>query len=179
MDIENPEAKQYLEELHAQTQGKSDVQVSMHEVGDAIGLDKNESGMIAEELIIEGLAELKSLSGGIGITSQGIALVQGTGGSDTLAGETLRLGNARVIEVQGRQAVEKILDGIRNAVAPDQISIGQLEEIIVDVKTIETQLLSPNPKIAVIREVLRSLHNALEELKVGGLAEQVNALILS
>jgi hypothetical protein len=180
MDIENSEAKRYLEELHLQTQGKNDIQVSMHDVGDAIGLDKTEAGMIAEELIIEGLVELKSLAGGIGITSEGIALVTGTEGSNSLAGaDDLRLGNTRVLEDQGRQAVEKILTGIRGAVAPNQISIGQLEEILVDVKTIETQLLSPSPKVAVVREVLRSLHKALTDVKLGRLAEQVNALILS
>jgi hypothetical protein len=40
-------------------------------------------------------------------------------------------------------------------------------------------MLSPQPKTAIIREVLRSLHQVLDELKAGPLAEHVNALILS
>jgi hypothetical protein len=179
MDIENPQAKKYLEELHARTQGKEDIQVSMFDVGAAIGLERSEAGMIAEELIIEGLAELKSLSGGVGITPRGVAMVLGTGGGPVFAGSGLQLGSGPVLEDQGRQAVEKILMDIRGSVASNPRTFGQLEEIIVDIKTIETQMLSPNPKVAVIREVLRSLHKVLAELKVGSLTEQVNALVLS
>jgi len=179
MDMENPETKRYLKELHAQTQGKTEIQVSMFDVGEAIGLEKTEAGTIAEELIIEGLAELKSLSGGVGITPQGVAMIQGKAGTPGLTGSGLHLGKGPVLGEQGRQAVEKVLTEIRSSVVGNQTTFEQLEEIVLDIKTIETQMLSPRPKVAVIREVLRSMHKSFMDLKAGDLTEQVNALILS
>jgi hypothetical protein len=179
MNIENPDGKRYLEELYVQTGGKTEIQVSMFDVGKGIGLEKSEAGLIAEELIIDGLAELKSLSGGVGITLQGVAMLQGTEGGPVFDESGLQLGNGRILEDMGRQAVENVLADIRGSIVCAQTTIGNLEEVIADIKTIETQMLSPQPKTAIIREVLRSLHQVLDELKAGPLAEHVNALILS
>jgi hypothetical protein len=181
MDIDNPVAKSYLTELCTRTQGDIGAQVSMFDVGAAIGLEKTDAGIMAEELIIEGLAELKSLSGGIGITTQGIEMIRGkTVAAPIPAGDTLQLGSGTVLGEKGRQAMEKVLGNIRTAVTQLNATFGQVEEIIIDIKTIETQMLSPNPKIAVIREVLRSLHKNLTSL--GGsnaLATEIDALIRS
>jgi hypothetical protein len=179
MDNGNPEIKRYLTELCAQSQGDTGVQVSMFEVGAAIGLEKAEAGMIAEELIIDGRAELKNLSGGISITPQGVAAVQGKVGGPALTSSGLQLGNGLVLGDNGRKAVEKIIGEIRAAGVQRSATYEQFEEIVVDIKTIETQMLSPHPKIAVIREILRSLHTTLTGLNASGLAEGVNALILS
>lgn len=181
MDIDNPEAKSYLTELCTRTQGDIGVQVSMYDVGEAIGMEKAEAGMMAEELIVQGFVELKSLSGGIGITSQGVEMVQGPAVGPRIGTDTsMQLGNALVLEESGRQAVEKIVGEIRNACVQRNATYAQLEEIVIDIKTIETQMLSPNPKIAVIREVLRSLHKTLMSLNGNNaLATVVDALIHS
>ena len=63
--------KSYLTELHSMTDGDTAVQVSMYEVGELLGLDRAEAAAVAEDLIIEGYAELVSLSGGISITTAG------------------------------------------------------------------------------------------------------------
>ena len=179
MDNDNPEAKRYLTELCTKTKGDTGTQISMFEVGTAVGLDKTVAGMVAEELIVEGLAELRSLSGGISITTQGLALVQGEGGGPVLKGAGLQLGNGQVLGDQGRQAVEKIIKDIRGALVPGKTTLGQLEEVVIDIKTMETQMLSPIPKTAVIREVLRSVYKALTVLGLTNLAAEVNTLIAS
>jgi hypothetical protein len=177
MDNDNLEAKRYLTELCTKTQGNIGVQVSMFDVGAAIGLEKTEAGMVAEELIIEGLAELRSLSGGISITAHGVAMIQGAGGGPISKGGGLKLGSGQVLGDPGRQAVEKIIQDIRGALVPGKTTLGQLEEIVIDIKTMETQILSPLPKTAVIREVLRSVHKTLTDLGLQNLAAEVNALI--
>jgi hypothetical protein len=178
MGNNNPEEKRYLTELCSKTQGKTEVQVSMFDVGAAIGLEKTEAGMIAEELIIQGLAELKSLSGGIGITTQGIELIRGkTVAAPVPAGDDLQLGGGTVLGEKGRQSLERVLGNVRAAVILRNATFGQLEEIVIDIKTIETQLLSPNPKIAVIREVLRSLQKNLTSMGNSALAAEIDALI--
>lgn len=180
MEIDNPETKAYLTELCSRTQGDTDAQVSMYDIGTAIGLQKAEAGMMAEELIVQGLAELKSLSGGIGITSEGVEMIRGkTVAAPIPAGDALQLGSGTVLGDKGRQAVEKVLGNVRMAVLKFNATFGQLEEIVIDIKTIETQMLSPNPKIAVIREVLRSLHKTITSLGGNALATEIDALIHS
>jgi hypothetical protein len=180
MDNDNPEAKRYLTELCTKTQGETGAQVSMFDVGAAIGMEKADAGLMAEELIIQGLAELKSLSGGIGITSKGVEMIKGKAVATPIpAGDVLQLGSGTVLGEKGRQVMEKILGNIRTAVIQRNATFGQLEEIVIDIKTIETQMLSPNPKITVIREVLRSLHKNLTSLGGSALAAEVDRLIHS
>ncbi|MCG8684875.1 MAG: hypothetical protein MI892_08370, partial [Desulfobacterales bacterium] len=69
MDITDPNLKAYLSQLNEMTGGDPDAQVSMHEVGQVLGIEKDEAGQMAEALFIGGHAELKTLSGGIGITA--------------------------------------------------------------------------------------------------------------
>ena len=71
MDSNNITNTTYLAELYRQTEGDTEAKVSMLDVGSAIGFEEAEARATAENLMIEGLAELKSLSGGIGITTQG------------------------------------------------------------------------------------------------------------
>jgi len=37
----------------------------------------------------------------------------------------------------------------------------QLEEMVMDIKTIEIQMLSPHPKTGIIREILKSIARCL------------------
>ncbi len=75
MDSEDLKSKDYLEELYRQTGGDVEVQVSMYDVGAAIGLDKTEAGSLAEQLMVQGQTELRTLAGGISITPEGLAVL--------------------------------------------------------------------------------------------------------
>jgi hypothetical protein len=177
MDIDTPEAKRYLTELCKKTQGDTGTQVSMFDVGEALGLEKTEAGMMAEELIVEGLVELRSLSGRISITAQGLELIQGTAGGPALKGSGLQLGSEHVLGEQGRKAVEILIRDIRGALVSGNMTLGQMEEIVIDIKTIEIQLLSPRPKTDVIRAVCRSLQAGLADSGYGKLAAELETLI--
>jgi len=62
----------FLIELYHRTQGDASVKVSMFDIGESLKLDRTLSLRIAEELIGTGLAEIKTLSGIIGITTDGV-----------------------------------------------------------------------------------------------------------
>ncbi len=179
MTLDNPEARAYLFELYTMTQGDPKAQVSMYDVGTTLGLEKTDAGAIAEDLFIQGFAELKTLSGGIGITRQGLEEldVQADPGTDNDI--SLRLGSSPVLEGQGQEAVEKILQDIKTNIVQTNLPYAKLEEVVMDIKTIEIQLLSPHPKTAVIREVLRSLHHSISASGPEDLAAKLNALIAS
>ena len=71
----------FLVELYHRTQGDASVRVSMFDVGESLELDRTLSLRIAEELIGTGLAEIKTLSGIIGITTYGVTEARQLGAS--------------------------------------------------------------------------------------------------
>ena len=71
----------FIVELYHRTQGDGSVKVSMFDIGEFLGIDRELSLRTAEELIGTGLVEIKTLSGGIGITADGVAEAQKLGAS--------------------------------------------------------------------------------------------------
>lgn len=122
---------------------------------------------MAEALFIEGYAELKILSGGIGITRQGLAALDMK--IDYQGDESLQLGRGPVMEDPGKASLENILGEIKAFMEGGKTPYVQLEEMVMDIKTIEIQMLSPHPKTGAIREILRSIAQCLvagdEDLK--------------
>ncbi|WP_300458191.1 hypothetical protein [Desulfobacula sp.] len=176
MDLDNPEAKAYLFELYTMTQGDPEAQVSMYDVGATLGLEKTDAGTMAEDLFIQGFAELKTLSGGIGITRQGLDVLQ-VEGVPSPDKTVLKLGTGPVLEDQDQKNVEQVLQDIKTGLALLKQPYAQLAEIVMDIKTIEVQMLSPQPKTAIIREVLRSLHQSMAPAGPKDLAAKINSLI--
>ncbi|MBU1341940.1 MAG: hypothetical protein KKE44_10150 [Proteobacteria bacterium] len=159
MDLDTPETKAYLFELYTMTGGDTQAQVSMYDVGESLGMGKTDAASMAEDLYIQGFAELKTLSGGIGITDQGLEVLEITVAPKPDA--SLRLGTGPVLDDQAKKAVEKIVQDIKAGIDQTRLTYPQLEELVMDIKTIEIQMQSPTPKTAIIREVLKSLHNGM------------------
>lgn len=163
MTIEDTQLKNFLEQLYQVTGGDTSAEVSMYEIGDALGLDRSQAGSVAEDLIIDGFSELKNLAGGISITAEGLQELDIAAADNSREAGFAALGNEEIVEPGGVQAVEDAVAEIRAAVSSAGMEYGAIEEIIIDIKTLETQLLSPRPKTGIIREVLSSLSSALSE----------------
>jgi hypothetical protein len=69
----------FIVELYHRTQGDGSVKVSMFDIGESLGLDRKLTLRTAEELIGTGLVEIKTLSGVIGITADGVIEAQQLG----------------------------------------------------------------------------------------------------
>lgn len=169
-------ATQFLTQLYTLTQGDLTAQQSMHDVGAALGWDKEQSGKIAETLIGEGLVEIKTLSGGVGITTEGVEAVRASGTPPQGASD-LSLGSGTLIETEGRSTVDHLLAQMKAPIAQSQSPYAQLEEMVIDIKTIETHLLSPQPKVAVIRELLRSLQATFSKTGLTDIASMIKKVI--
>ena len=63
---------------------------------------------------------------------------------------------------QGRTALDTILREIKKTMEAAPIFYPRTEELLMDMKTIEVQMLSPSPKTAIIRETLKSIHANFE-----------------
>jgi hypothetical protein len=171
----NSQEKSYLEELCRMTGGDPTVQASMHDVGAAIGLDREAAGRLAEELIAQGYLEIRTLSGGIGITQLGIE--SGKAGAETTDSADRRLGGATILDEKDRTAVEAALEAIKNAVGKSDVPYPQMETVVVDIKTIEIQMLSPQPKTAVVREVFLSLQQTLAAMNMTDQASAIEKML--
>lgn len=177
MDIDDVLSKGFLEELYRQTGGDAESQVSMYDVGAVIGLEKNEAGSLAEQLIVQGQVELKTLAGGVSITSEGLAVL-GLSVPDSHSPENaFQLGNGPVADDTDRDTVQRIIEKIKKELSELSLEYDLLEEIIIDLKTIEVYMLSPRPKVAVFLEIFRSLKNAFERGQSAEIATLLKTVI--
>jgi hypothetical protein len=167
--------KNYLEELYRITGGDPAVQASMHDVGAAVGLDREAAGKLAEELIAQGYLEIRTLSGGVGITQLGIE--SGNAGTETADSADWHLGGATILDEKDRTSVEAALEAIKNAVGKNNVPYPQMETVVMDIKTIEVQMLSPQPKTAVLREVFLSLQQTLNALNMTDQASAIQKML--
>jgi hypothetical protein len=166
----------FLLELYRRTEGLVERQVSMHDVGAAIGLEKSEAGALAEELIMEELVELKTLAGGIGITTAGIDLLQKNGKVDAPVSNSSKLSGKPILTDDDRVVLTEIIREIQTELPLRKADYRSLEEIIIDIKTIEVQLLSTRPKAAIILAVLGSLQKAMQNLGLDATAAKLKQL---
>ena len=153
----------FLVELYVQTQGDPSTTVSWFDIGETMGLDREASTRLAENLFGTGLAEIKTLSGGIGITADGVAEAQQLGTSITRKGDPgLVLGNT-VLNEAACQAVERIVADLKSQIGEKRLDFDSLAELMADLKSIDAQMSSPNSKTAIIRECFRSIIGVLQK----------------
>jgi len=176
MNQEELDTHGFLNELYNLTEGDTDKQVSMYDVGTVLGLDKGSAGAVAEDLIVDGYAELVSLSGGICITLEGVKELNVDPG-DSQAGGIDSLSADSTLSTTDRQAVEELLVTLRGSVSGHGGSYEYLEQIVIDIKTIEVQLLSSQAKTEIIREILKSLHESIRATENHAISDHIRMLI--
>ena len=150
--------RQFLLQLYQHTNGDPTIQVSMYDLGEELGLDRNASSRVAEQLIALQLVEIVTLAGGIAISNDGLKEIQASFGDQTVAGETVaQLGDEPVLDQTRSQAVEQVTEQLKAQAGNMGLEFEKLAELMADLKTIDAQLGSPRPKTAIIKECLRSL----------------------
>ncbi len=177
MSLDDLSIKTFLEELHRRTQGDQQSQASMYEVGASMGLAKGEAGSLAEELMVAGLVELRTLSGGISITREGLSSLGLSAPAPPADGPELKFSDGPTANKTDREILCRLIDTMKTSLSGLKLEYNQLEEIIIDLKTMEVQLLSPAPKVAVCRELLRSLHVSFQVIGNKTVTSQLLPLI--
>lgn len=169
------EALRFLTELHQAVKADPNASVSMYDIGRTLGLDKTQAGRVGEEVIAMGWAEIKTLSGAIGITTEGLLVAEPSGGAS--AAPRLTLGREVVLDAESRVSAEKALALIQERIPGLATSYAGIEELVIDLKTAQVQLLSPRPKTAILREILRSLQIALRSAGAGDTAAVIESML--
>lgn len=162
MDIDEMMSTSYLQELYNTTQGNPDTQASMYDIGQALGLEKPDAGRIAEELMVMGYIELKTLAGSISITNEGLGLLGIAPPAINDQESKPKLSSGPVVNDADRQVIDKIISSIKTELARQAQDYTTTEQTVLDLKTIELHLLSPAPKTAVVLELFRSLEQSFK-----------------
>jgi len=155
----NDAEKQFLLTLYDRLDGSMSGQVSMYDVGAAMGREKPESLRIAESLMGMDAVAVRTLSGAVGLTETGITAARalGAGGGDA----TPRLGEGPIVDDAGKAVVEVLVTAVKADAGGMGLDFDALAELVADLRTIDAQLASPRPKTAVLRAAFTSLKKTL------------------
>jgi hypothetical protein len=159
-------------------EGQTASSFSMYDIGDKIGLDRDSAKKTAEDLIGQGFMEIRTLSGAVGLTDEGLAHAQGLGagngqGNQTVAG----LANAPVVSAEGAEAVTMMAATLKLETTTLNLSFDSMAEVVADLNTLAAQLNSPKPKTVIIKACLTSLQNGLAQT-TGSKAQPMIAKLL-
>jgi hypothetical protein len=159
--------------LFIKTGGDTQKQVSMHEIGNEAGMDKPVSKSTAEELMSLGLIDIRTLSGGIGLTAEGVLEAKSCFADISGSNAIGSLGNRPIVEEKIGAIVMEILTQVKHKIGKLGLSYENLTEILADTQSLEAQMRSPRPKTAIVRECFRSM---LPLLKSSGETETHNRI---
>jgi len=176
MSYKDSDRQAFLQALYNRAEGDFEVQISMYDIGADLGLEKDEAIALGQDLFIEGLAEMKTLSGGMGITQKGLEAL-GINITSKNEARYFRFGSDPVLDDQGKKAVHELLNKIRAGLDSKGIPFDVMEEIVIDLKTIEVQMLSPNPKTLIIRETFKFINQNIKNLAPQDLKLELQTII--
>lgn len=158
--------QRFLIALFEKTNGDPAVEASMYEIGLDLGLDRDRSKQVAENLIGWELIEIRTLAGSIALTTGGVDQMQEegkrTGASDDIGFE---LNNGPTLKETVCKRIEQILAKLKIQAGNLGLDFDTLTEYMADLKTIESQLLSSRPKTAIVKAGFLSIQDILEKTK--------------
>lgn len=168
-------SRAFLNLLAQRSDEDSHHQASMYDIGSDMGLDRDESQQLAEMLMAESFVEIINLSGAIGITRSGLdALDEPTGGDEP---SRKALCTGAIMDESSIKLVEMTTSDIKGRCGNIGLSFDNLTEMIADLKTIDAQLFSPQPKTVIIREALSAIRGILERAGERECSAKIGALL--
>jgi len=163
MNSEEISSTNYLQELYNSSQGSIEAQVSMYDIGVNIGIEKAEAGRLAEGLMVEGYVELKTLAGGIAITNEGLIFLGFSPEIENTQEEQLTFSVGPTASESDHTLAEQLKTNIQQELSKQDLEYTTIEQIVLDLKSIELHLMSPTPKTAVILALFHSIANSFDK----------------
>jgi hypothetical protein len=169
--------REFLVQLFEQTKGDPSLQTSMYAIGASLGWERDTASRAAQDLMGLGLVEIRTLSGGISLSAEGVDTVRELRSASSQDTNLSRLGTERLMDKNTCQAVAQVCEGVKAQAGSLGLDFETLSELMADIKTIACQLDSSRPKTAIVRECLRSLEVVLEGFKDNKCLIEIRGLI--
>lgn len=184
----------FIETLYQATNGNQHTFVSMWDIGNELGFNRNETDLIAQYLQGEGLIKFVTLGGGISITHYGVTQVEKAFSEpdkpteyfppiniinvQNMIGSQIQQGTNNSTQT-GTFSVSD-MDKITNFIQEISTKVPQLnlnpedkDELNSEISTIKVQSSSSRPKTSIIKESLRTIRNILEGMAGSVLATEL------
>jgi hypothetical protein len=168
--IMNKDAKMFLERLVDDVKLDVSCTVSMYELGEAIGYDRDAVTEITGTLISAGFIEIRTLAGGISITGLGLEVLDKEG---VRSGNGIALFAGEIVDERSMATVKRVLNDLKEKIGNLSLEFSVLAELLADIKTIDVQLTSPKPKAAILKTCFVSIRSVL---KKGGQVENIKQI---
>ena len=157
-------ARQLFEAIFTKTKGNASSQFSMYTIGMELGLSKDESRIASENLMGENLIDIRSLSGSIGLTQDGVEFgMEHLEGKSVKGNRTGPLTREKILDENGVKSLEVAIIQLKAGFGAMGLSFESASEFMADVRSAEAQLASPKPKTAIIREALCSIRDLVKK----------------
>lgn len=177
MNSDELTVRSFLNELFSRTGGSPEEIASMYEIGEIVGLDKKAAGSLAEELMVQGLLDLKTLSGGINITTEGMELLGISAPVQAGQAGSAKLSGSHIVTDDDRKLITEMIVAIQEACPKSELNFEQMEAVVLDVKGIDLHLLSPQPKSAVIKALFTSVIETFERSADKTIVPKISQLV--
>ncbi len=160
--LQDETAVKMLNAIFRETKGDLNRTAGMWAVGESIGLDRNMTQDVAMNLVGEGLLEIKSLSGGLALTPEGLEFLGGVKGQE-----------------ESPPDLAGFLDLAEGSLGRLGLAGKSLQDLKADLATLQAQLKRSEPLPDVVRAVLASVQRALAKSaapEAESLAETIKAM---
>ena len=166
--------RKFLIQLYTETNGDASIQVSMYDIGNMLGLERDDASRVAEDLMGWELVEIRTLSGGIGIHPEAVNEIRALAGDDGPGAENnSRIGHELILGEAGRQVIEDLSGEIKSQAGTLGLEFEPLSEMMADLKTMDAQLDSPRPKTAIFRQCLGSIKDNIANTAASPLVDRI------
>ncbi len=188
----------FLNKLYELSEGNENKTFIMWDIGDQVGLKREETEHVYQYLKGEGLLEPFALGGAIKITHYGVVQIEEalsnpekpthyfppiniiyvhTMNNSQIQQGTQNSSQSLSITQNEKDRIVELIKEIRNHVSslPDE----NKKDIEGDLETIEAQLKTSSPKKSIIKESLNSLRNILEQTGATVIAQKIITIMTS
>jgi hypothetical protein len=184
MDDKHELRFRFLQALYEGTEGRTSSQLPMWQLGESLGMEREQVSDIVEYLANQGLVQRRSFGGVIAISHAGVVEIeQALSDPETPTEHFPPIINITTVGTMIGSQIQQGSHGSRQSQSQFQVDIGKLQaftrhfrenlprlelsardkaESEADLATLEAQAVSGRPKISIVRESLQSLRNILE-----------------
>jgi hypothetical protein len=187
----------FLNRLYERTEGNYHALEDMFEVGNDVGLTRDDADGVMQYLSGEGLASYRTLGGGVAITHSGLLEVERALSEpkiptqyfppvvnilnvQSMVGSQIQQGSHGSTQTQTQSisqselaAIQAITTALQSGLDSLALGANARAEATAEIQTLNAQIQSSKPKASIIRESLKTLRSLVEGVASNAVADKI------